>query len=281
MGEHQLIADSCCELTPELIEALDAKSVPLSMLTGSHVFVDDENLDVEYFLETMLASSELTKSACPSPSQYCDAFLSGSANSVFGVTLSSRLSGSYNSAIQGKMLAEEENPEKQIHVFDSKSASAGEVLVSLKIKELAEQGLPRKSIISSVEKFIKEIHTYFILENTDTLVKNGRIPSFLGKAVSLLNLKFILGSDGDGNVKLFSKARGFGNGIKKMADLVAEQIEETKDKTLVITHCFNEEYANILKNFVEATCQFKQILIYKTRGLSSMYAGRGGVIMAY
>ena len=277
--KYQLIVDSCCELTEELKESLDAKSIPLKMIIGEKEYVDDENLDLEEFLRVLKTVKVLPKSSCPSPGDYADAFIASEADFVFVVTLSARISGSYNSAMQGKQIAEESG--KKIHIFDSKSASAGELLIALKIKELVEKGLETQEIIDGVEAFIAKSVILFALENTDNLVKNGRMNSFLGKALTMLNIRLILSSDGDGNIKLVSKVRGGSeNTIAKLADKIVENCGETKGKTLVITHCKNIVAVKALIKIVKERCSFSQIVVMPTGGLSSMYADIGGVLAA-
>lgn len=278
--KYQIIADSSCEMPDGLREAVGGKNVPLTMRIGEKEFIDDEQLDLGDFLTQMETSKERITSACPAPAVFSEMFEKSDADTVFGITLSSRLSGSYNSALMGAKLAEDET-DKEIHVFDSKSASAGEILIAMKIRELVEKGLERSEIIEKVESFIKTMKTFFVLETTDTFVKSGRIPALVGKAVTLLNIKFVLGSDGDGNVKVFSKAKGFNAAVKRMVDVIGEQAKNLHERTLVITHCDNEEYANLVAQMVRNLYNFKDIVISKTAGLSSMYAGRGGIILAF
>lgn len=277
--KYQLIVDSCCELTQELKESLNAKSIPLKMIIDEKEYVDDENLNLEEFLQALKTVKVLPKSSCPSPGEYADAFIASDADFIFVVTLSSRISGSYNSAMQGKLIAEESG--KKIHIFDSKSASAGELLIALKIKDLVEKGPETQEIITEVEAFIDESIILFALENTDNLVKNGRMNSFLGKALAMLNIRLILSSDGKGNIKLVSKVRGGSEKtIEKLADKIVERCGETKGQTLVITHCQNTVAVKALIKSVKERCSLGRIVIMPTGGLSSMYADIGGVLAA-
>lgn len=95
-----------------------------------------------------------------------------------------------------------------VHVFDSKSASAGEVLIAVKIGEMIHMGHKKSAIVSMIERFIKQMKTYFVLEKIDNFAKNGRLHKITAKLISILNIKPIMSSDGDGNIALFSYARG-------------------------------------------------------------------------
>lgn len=275
--KYKLVADSSCELVPELVDVLDATNVPLKMTMAEETFVDDENLDLDGFLSKMNNFKGRVMSACPSPQEYNNAFSKDKTN--FVVTLSSQLSGSYSSAVIAKSLATEEG--KDVHIFDSKSASAGELLISLKIKELVERGLEKSDIVRRVDDFIKNMKTLFVLENLDNLIKNGRMSKIKGTFATMLQIRAILGEDGNGNIVFVDKARGTANAIAKLADTIGVYCKDTKDKILTITHCNNEPQALRLKSLAEEKYSFKKIFVVKTRGLSSMYANEGGVIIAF
>ncbi len=97
--DYKLIVDSCCELVPSLKNTMDAESVPLSITLEGVSYIDDETLSIPHFLKAMKASKHMPKSACPSPEAYAEKFRK--AKHTFAVTISSRLSGSHNSAIVG------------------------------------------------------------------------------------------------------------------------------------------------------------------------------------
>lgn len=108
------------------------------------------------------------KSACPSPERFREAYHT-EAEHVYVITLSSHLSGSYNSAVLGMNLYREKYGKKQIHVIDSESASCGETQIVKKLVELEEQRLSFEEIVKQIEEFRSNVHTYFVLDNLETL----------------------------------------------------------------------------------------------------------------
>ena len=276
--ENKLVADSSCELIPELEESLAAETVPFSMMVDGVNYIDHAGMDLAHFLTAMRQSKHVPKSACPSP----DAFFAkcGQAANTFLVTISSKLSGCYNSALLAQKLAEEAYPGKRVHVFDSQSASAGEIAVALKIKECVEAHLDMDAIIEKVTAFIHEMRTFFILESLDNLIKNGRMSKLTGYAASLMSLRPIMTADA-GEIRLAEKARGSVRAFSRLADMIGECRTNFSDRTLVITHCNNERQATFLHAEALKRYNFKAIHVIPTRGLSSMYANEGGVIIAF
>lgn len=274
--KHSIVVDSCCDMTDEIKEQLNLKIVPLYLTLGSKQIID-ENLDIPAFLKEMQACEEKVGSAAPSPHLYQQAF--EASESSFAVTLSSRLSSSYSSALIGKDMLDDKNHD--VYIFDSKSAAAGELLIAMKIQELMETGASKAEIIEEVEAFIKEMKTYFVLDNIDNLLKNGRLSRVKAGLIHILNIKPLMGSDGDGNIVHYGNCRGPSKIVKKMAEIVATSNRDTSGKTAVISHCNNESLAIKLKEQLEEQYQFKQIIIVPTGGVSSLYANEKGIILAY
>lgn len=276
--EYKIIVDSCCDLTPELKTKLNAKSIPLTMRLGADEFADDDTINISDFMVQMKACTQKVGSAAPSPLLFQEAM--EQAQSSFVVTLSSELSGSYASAILGQSLAEEQS-DADVHVFDSKSASAGEVLVAVKIRELIEKQFSKEHIVQTITQFIETMKTYFILDRYDNLQKNGRLSKVKGSLISALNIKLVMGSDGNGNVKLFDKCCGRKRMMEILLSLIESSGKITDGEYLVISHCNNSLLANLLAKEIEYRYRFKEIFIVPTGGLSSLYADDKGIIMAF
>ncbi len=255
------------------------QSVPFKLYVEGKEYVDDDKLNVSDFIRTMRESSQLSRSACPSPQDFLNMF--SNAKTIFMVTISAALSGTYNSAEMAKKIYLENNPDAKIHVFDSKSASIAETLIGLKIKELLNEGLSFNSIIEKVDEYISVQRTFFIAESLDNLVKNGRIGKLKSRIVTALNIKPIMGSNSDGLIELYKKARGGNKAVKVLADLIKEVVVDEENKILAISHCENLERAELLREEIEKRCNFKKILILPTRGLTGLYVDYKGIILSF
>ena len=168
---------------------------------------------------------------------------------------------------------------KQIYVFNSRSASVGETLIGLKIQECEEAGMDFEETVSTVEEYIESQHTYFVLENLDTLRKNGRLTGIKSFVASALNIKPVMGSTPEGTICQLGQARGMKQALAKMVDQIAREGKATKDKILAISHCNCPERAREVERMLLDKIHVKASFIVDTAGISTMYANDGGIIV--
>lgn len=278
--DYKIIVDSCGELTHKMKESGIYTSAPLSMLVDGDVVMDDETFDQADFLRRVAASPECPKSSCPSPEKYMELY-SGEERRVYVVTLSSELSGSYNSAQLAAKLWKEEHGEdgRQIHVFNSRSASVGETLIACKVRECEEQGMTFEETVSETEAYIEGQHTYFVLENLDTLRKNGRLTGIRSFVASALNIKPVMGSTPQGTICQLGQARGVKRALAKMTEQIVRDGKRTKEKVLAIAHCNCPERAREVERMILDKIHVRDSFIVDTAGISTMYANDGGIIV--
>jgi DegV family protein with EDD domain len=276
---YKIIIDSCGELLEEWKNNEHFESVALTLNVGGENIIDDETFDQADFLKKVAACPECPKSACPSPERYMRAF-DCDADHIYAVTLSAELSGSYNSAVLGSNLLNEEKPGRQIHVFNSRSASVGQTLIAMKIQECEEAGYSFDKVIETVDAYIAGQHTFFVLDNLETLRKNGRLSKAKALVASALKIKPVMGSTDEGSICQLDQARGMNKALVKMAEQIVAKTQDSETKTLAISHCNCHERAVLLRNALQERMNVKDIVILDTAGVSSMYANDGGVIVA-
>jgi len=275
----KVIADSSNDMSSELKERYNVNLVPFKLYIDEKEYVDDANIDVNHFIDEMSKSISAPRSACPSPGDFLE-HLHGDED-CFLVTISSKLSATFNSAILAKDMFLEDFPNKFIHVFDSKSASVAETLVSIKIHDLYRQNIASMDIVSQVTKYIDDMKTFFIAGSLNNLIKNGRISKLKGAIATFLKIKPIMGADQDGNIQLIEKTKGNDKTFARLVEIICENAKFVEDKVLAIAHVNNIERANWLKEEIIKRCKFKEILILPTAALSSMYCDNKGIIVAF
>ena len=276
---YKIVIDSCGEFLEQWKTDDRFESVPLVLTVGGENIVDDETFDQAEFLKKVAACEECPKSACPSPERYMKAF-ECEAERIYAITLSSELSGSYNSAVLGKNLLLEEHPEKKIHVFNSRSASVGETLIAMKIEECENAGLSFEEVVRTVEEYISGQNTFFVLENLDTLRKNGRLSGVKAFVATALKIKPVMGSTDEGTICQLDQARGMNKALIKMMEHIVSKTSDGENKVLAICHCNCPERAEMFKEAIAEKLNPAQIIVLNTAGVSTMYANDGGIIVA-
>jgi DegV family protein with EDD domain len=277
-----LITDSCCDLVPGLLKDLEVRRVSFQIDLGEKHFTDDHQLDPAVLLEQMRGSRNAAKTACPSPHDFLRNMRA--AESCFVVTISSRLSGSYNAAMTARSIALEETPDKKIFVFDSKSAASGETCVALRIQECMDKGLSFEETVTDVSSYISSLRTRFVLVNLDNLMKNGRLNKIKGILGMVLNIYPILADNGNGEIVMLEKVRGLKNTMSRLVEIIKENVDSNlrKTTTLVISHCNCEERALALKEQLQSIHKdLQKIIVVPAGGLTTVYANDGGIVLAY
>ena len=272
---YKIVIDSCGELTEELKADGHFVNVALEMEVNGYRVVDDETFNQKDFLKRVKEQVR----RCGIEGLF-EAVLG--LGDVFAVTISSILSGSYNSAQLAKQLFEEEYGEgtKQIYIFNSRSASVGETLIGMKVQECETAGMSFEETVEQTEAYIAGQNTYFVLETLETLRKNGRLSNLKAFVANALNIKPVMGATPDGLICQLGQARGMHKALKKMVEEMLSGLKEPERKVLAISHCNCPERAHEVKEEVERSVRFQKIVVVDTAGISSMYANDGGVIMA-
>lgn len=274
---YKIVADSSCEFPKELQNDSRYENVPLGLEVENELILDDKSFNQIEFLEKLAASSQCPKSYCPSPEKFMEAYRTEAEN-VFVFTLSSKLSGSYNSAELGRQLYMETYGEKNIFVCDSESASGGETQLALRAAQWSEEGLSFQEICQRLTEYRDNLKTFFVLNNLETLRKNGRLVGVKALVASTLSIKPVMGSD-KGEIIQVGQAIGIKKALAKMVEIIVKEATYTEKKMLIITHCNCLERAESVKQMLLKRLQFEKAIIMDTSGLSSMYANDGGVIV--
>ncbi len=275
--EYRIIIDSCGDLTPDMKADPHIVSVPLTLRVGDTEIIDDESFDQKDFLARVAACEECPKSACPSPDSYLHAC--GDADRAYIVTLSSELSGSYNSALLAARMFEDEHPGSKCHVFNSRSASVGQTLIGLNIRELETMGATFDEVVAGTEAYIEQQHTYFVLDNLDTLRKNGRLSRIKAFMASALKIKPVMGSTPEGAIAQLDQTRGANKALKLMCTIAAKNVRPGSVRRAAVAHCNCEERGLLVAEEMKRLLLIPEILVVPAAGVTSMYANDGGVVL--
>ena len=135
-------------------------------------------------------------------------------------------------------------------------------------------------VVETVELYISTQHTYFVLENLETLRKNGRLSKTKALVASALKIKPVMGATSEGDIVQLDQARGINKALMKMVDAIVNDAQYVENKTLAISHCNCPERAEMVKEALLERLAVQDVFVLDTQGVSSMYANDGGIIIA-
>ena len=274
-----LVSDTSCDLfTLEGGEGMfDFATVPFSIRIGGTEYIDDENMPVEEMLEANENHAEIAQTSCPSPEDWRKRF--AEPGPVLAFTISSALSGSYNSACLAREMILEEEPDKQIAVIDSKGTGPEVAEAVLKARELVLAGKDFDTIEKELNRTVDETHIIFALASYRNLIKNGRVSRLVGFIAGHLGFWGIGIGDENGEIAMRGKARG----DKSMVRFMAEEIGKIglAGQNIRIHHCLNLKDAEALASQLREKFTEAVITVFPTRGLDSFYAERRGLIVSF
>ncbi len=278
----KIVADSSADVSKDFKPKGDTtfEEVPLTMIVGPKEFVDNHDLDVEELIQAIDEYPEASTSSCPTPDSYKKAFEEENADKIIAVTISSGLSGSYNSAQLAKSLVQEKMPEKEIHIVDSLGTSGTELLIVNKADELISQGLSFDEVVEELEKYRDSLEILYTLGRFENLVKNGRMNKIVGKIIQKFKIR-IIGIGNNGTIKILYKVRGEAQAIKKLVQEMGK-LKDMDGVDVIIGHTMNMPGAVTMKHYIEKIYpNVGSITIIESGGLNSYYAEEEGLIVSF
>lgn len=278
MDKIKLVTDGSCDLSEEVLKKFDISVVNLGVSFGEEHYTAGEDLNNKEFYAKMKESKELPKTFCPSPERFSKEF-ECEEDKIIVLTLSSKLSGTYNSALLARDLYLSENEQKDIRIIDSETGCIGAELLLIKASKMIEEGKDIDEIVETIEGLRQQIQFYGTLETLENAIKGGRINPLAGKIIGALNFKAIVQIT-EGLVKPIDKARGESNSIKKVANYITSNVEGTDGKILCLVHANCPEKADKLRSIIEKTHKFDEVYISEVGPVMGTYTAQGAVLAA-
>lgn len=255
----------------------DFRNVPLTILVEDESFVDDGLVNIKAMEEAMRRSKEKTGSSCPNIYQWQQAF--DGADCIFAITITSALSGAYNSAKQAADQYMVEHPEVKIDVIDSLSTGPEMQLIAEKLADLFAEQKDFETIQHEIAEYQHHTHLLYSLQSLRNLAKNGRINPTVAKVLGLLGIRIIGRASDEGTVELVDKCRG----AKRANKIVMDDLEKNgyNGRKVRISHNDNLEDAGALKLEILAKYPFADVSIVDCGALCSYYAEEHGFLIGY
>ena len=275
MRNIRIAADSSANLLA--LEHVPFASAPLKMITAEKEFVDVESLDVSAMLDYFSQYKGKSKTSCPNPADWLEAF--ADAEEVYCVAITSGLSGSYNAACIAKGMYESEKEGANVCVVDSLSAGPELTLLVEKLQEMACQGLSFEEISTGIESYKQKTGLLFMLESLNNFAANGRVSPAVAKIAGVLGIRIVGKASDEGTLEPTDKCRGEAKSLTTLVTRLKENGLATGK--VHIAHCRNEQAAKKLQALIHAEIPGATVTIGENRGLCSYYAEQGGLLVGY
>ena len=274
----KIITDSSSDLPEELIEQYDITVVPLTVTIGDQEYLEKVNLTSKQFFTKMFSTDVLPKTSQPSPASFAETFsrFVGTDTELLCLTISSGLSGTYQSACMGKELSN-----ANVTVFDSLAGSLGHGLQIIRAAELAKQGYTIEEILKDLTDYREKMNILVLLDTLDNIVKGGRLSKFQGSLAKILNIKVILERVDGGKVEILEKIRGKKKSQRRALEIIQERGNDFSGVTFGITHTGNEEDAETIRQELIRQFHPKEVIVNYMGATMGTYAGTGGMIISF
>lgn len=269
----RFIADSSSDMFQ--MEGVDFVSVPLTISTDGKDYIDDEKLNVGEMTKELSEYKGKSCTACPSIESWLNAF--EGADVIYVGTLTSTLSGTYNSALVAKEMYEQNHPNVKIHVFDTLSAGPELRLLMEKLVELDKAGKTFEEVVSLGDAYLEQTRLFFALKSLHNLVQNGRVSKVVAAAAGAFGISVFGTASEEGTLEPSAKCRG----EKKVIAAFLDEIRKSgfQKGKIRISHVENVTLAEKLMELLKEQYPESDIRVYEARGLCSYYAERGGILI--
>lgn len=271
----RIVTDSSANLHTS--EDKSIVSVPLKIMTDQKEYTDDSNLDVKAMTEDLASYRGRSSTACPGLGDWLEAF--GDADYIFGITITSSLSGSYNAARLAKEEYEATHPERKVFIIDSLSAGSELKIIAEKLQELIALDMEFEDICDEITRYQKRTFLIFSLKSLTNLANNGRVNPAVAKIAGLLNIYVVGRASAQGELDPQDKVRG----EKKATLSIISKMKALgyMGGKVRIDHCFGEYHAQKVKAALLELFPAADIILAPTYGLCSFYAEPGGLMIGF
>lgn len=268
MSKIALVTDSTCDLPESVVKDKNITVIPLNVHFGEETFLDGIDLQSKEFFEKLSTSEIHPQTSQPSVGRFVETYndLLKKHDSILSLHISSKLSATYNSALQ----AQKEIGNEKIKVIDSMNGTLGLGAIVHHIADLNQKGESFENLVKEAEKIIPNAIFMGLVPTLEYLAKGGRIGKARAFMGSLLKIKPIL-SAVDGEIQSVGKARTL---IKGM-DFIVDEMKNRKISKLFIVHANHEERANLLKEKTKDIVDPKDVIIAEFGPVVGTHLGPG------
>ena len=231
-----------------------------------------------------LREGKVVKTSLVSIQSYCDCFEKHLKNNedILSISISSNLSGTYNSSRNARDILKEKYPDRKIECLDSWNASFGEAIIAIMASQAREKGMSLEQTVNLVSQLRLNIRSEFVVDKLTYLARSGRISPIIASIGNLLDIKPLLRASKDAKIETYGKIRGRKKSIMKLAETIKNNIINPEIQTLYLAHCDDEEEANYLASIIKKEIPtLKEIYIHQYDLCTGAHVGPNALAVFY
>lgn len=274
----RIITDTMCDVPEAYVKQYNIKVMPLTVHFGNESYKDGIDITKEEFYAKLEASENLPTTSQVSPVEFLDVFKEelDKGNEIVCINGSSKMSGTYNSAV----LAKNQLDSEKIYIIDSEGITLGSGMLAIKAARLAEQGMDAEAIGNEITSSVKSMKYFYIVDTLKYLHKGGRISLSANVLGSILNIKPIL-TINDGKLVLIEKARGIKKALTVMFNIIKDSGWSLEGKVVGINHTIAPENFKLLEEYLVSEYNVKEIIRGEVGSVVATHAGPGAVAIYF
>ncbi|MEQ6390094.1 DegV family protein [Bacillaceae bacterium S4-13-58] len=278
----QLITDGSADFISSIREKYQIKVVPLHIIFGDESFKTEEEISLSMFYEKMKQSTKLPRSAASNPKEFYDVFKEvDPSKPILVFPVSKMISSTYDNAILAKEMLKQEEPERKIEVFHTRTASAGLSILLEEAGRKIKAGMDFETLVPHIKDRIEHTTTLIMLKTLDNLIKGGRLDPIKGTFAKSLNIKLLMRASQEGTIEVAEKVRGSKKTIRRFIEQIGEYSKNFEGKILAMSHFSAEEKAKEILAEMKEKYPFKEVHLTEMGPLISTYAGEGGIVISF
>lgn len=277
MAKVKIVTDSSAQLTDEEIKEYGITVIPLTVMVDDTVYVDQEEIDNDTFVQKMIASKNLPKTSQPPVGKFVELFdeLGRDGSQVLSINMLEAISGTVHTAEQAANLSSSD-----VTVVDSQSTDRGLAFQVLKAAELANDGADLETIIAAITEIQQKTKLYLCVLNLDNIVKGGRLNPVAGAITNFLNIKVVLEVK-DGSLNVISKGRGV-KFIKKFVNQLVDDVKTTTPPTnFGISYVTETDLIDDVAQKIRTELPQTNLLVRTTSPIIATHTGEGAFALIF
>ena len=271
----RIIVDSGSDMLLDTAKEKNIEIVSLKVLFGDESFVDLVELSQDQFYQKMKESPHIPVTSLPSPQDFYDTYTKkGSEDEILVITISSKISGTHQSA----MIAKEMLPDYKIEIIDSLNVSMAAGYLALRAYEMNQEGIGLSEIVEELNQLKKDIHSFILIDDLTNVIKGGRISNWKGSLAQVFKIKPTLYLTPEGEIHVKENARGRKKQIEKAYGFVSDIGKDYSGRKMYLMHSMAPEQEVIaVKERLLEKFGFAEVEVMRLGAIMGSHGGFGTI----